>query len=389
MFGHLFCMGANMRHQAFLLAAGAALFAAGPATAGITDVRTGTEAVIKLRSQLPGAPVINGPASYYVNDSKGLGTGYAAFTDTDSNFIYFESGSMTAGAGNASRSVTEVAIDLTATSGTGPIDRLVSSVFGSTFGFYIADFGAGDPVCAGITLPTCGVAESGPGFAELFNQVTVGSSIATASIAFDVLVNGATVRSIGGSITMIAGTDGHVSFVENFGSGPDSLGSVLTNFRFDGIDNYAYGYIWDDTAFTALFPNAIDVGESGTVTYRITTETMSLADARIPSTHAVIAYSCFPDPVGRGGGNNSSDLAQRGILRAMSFAGNEADDTCDDFSNPDTRRYALALPVLKDGAIIFGPGDTPGVPEPASWAMLIAGFGLVGAGLRRRRAVHA
>ena len=30
-----------------------------------------------------------------------------------------------------------------------------------------------------------------------------------------------------------------------------------------------------------------------------------------------------------------------------------------------------------------------GVPEPASWAMLIAGFGLVGASMRRRRAVVA
>jgi hypothetical protein len=27
----------------------------------------------------------------------------------------------------------------------------------------------------------------------------------------------------------------------------------------------------------------------------------------------------------------------------------------------------------------------PGVPEPASWAMLIAGFGLTGAAMRRRR----
>lgn len=30
-----------------------------------------------------------------------------------------------------------------------------------------------------------------------------------------------------------------------------------------------------------------------------------------------------------------------------------------------------------------------GVPEPASWAMLIAGFGLVGAAMRRRRLVQA
>lgn len=33
--------------------------------------------------------------------------------------------------------------------------------------------------------------------------------------------------------------------------------------------------------------------------------------------------------------------------------------------------------------------DAPGVPEPASWAMLIAGFGLVGTMARRRRAMVA
>ena len=36
-----------------------------------------------------------------------------------------------------------------------------------------------------------------------------------------------------------------------------------------------------------------------------------------------------------------------------------------------------------------GNGETPAVPEPASWAMLIAGFGLTGAMMRRRRAVAA
>ncbi len=36
------------------------------------------------------------------------------------------------------------------------------------------------------------------------------------------------------------------------------------------------------------------------------------------------------------------------------------------------------------------PGPGPGVPEPATWAMLIAGFGMVGAASRRRsRALHA
>lgn len=39
------------------------------------------------------------------------------------------------------------------------------------------------------------------------------------------------------------------------------------------------------------------------------------------------------------------------------------------------------------GAIAFGPGVAPvsGVPEPSSWALLIAGFFLTGAASRRRR----
>ena len=42
--------------------------------------------------------------------------------------------------------------------------------------------------------------------------------------------------------------------------------------------------------------------------------------------------------------------------------------------------------IQLDGTIIDPPG---GVPEPATWAMFIAGFGLVGAAARRRRADRA
>jgi hypothetical protein len=43
-----------------------------------------------------------------------------------------------------------------------------------------------------------------------------------------------------------------------------------------------------------------------------------------------------------------------------------------------------------DGLIVINiNGATGAVPEPQSWAMLIAGFGLVGAAARRRRAVAA
>ena len=34
----------------------------------------------------------------------------------------------------------------------------------------------------------------------------------------------------------------------------------------------------------------------------------------------------------------------------------------------------------------FGANADTGVPEPATWAMMIAGFGLVGGAMRRRKA---
>ncbi len=43
------------------------------------------------------------------------------------------------------------------------------------------------------------------------------------------------------------------------------------------------------------------------------------------------------------------------------------------------------------GFVLYGTGTPPtgGVPEPATWAMLIAGFGLVGSAMRRRRSTVA
>lgn len=55
----------------------------------------------------------------------------------------------------------------------------------------------------------------------------------------------------------------------------------------------------------------------------------------------------------------------------------------------DTDLYPSKDVVIDQVYIIAGNPPQPGVPEPATWAMLITGFGLIGAALRRRTAVIA
>ena len=70
------------------------------------------------------------------------------------------------------------------------------------------------------------------------------------------------------------------------------------------------------------------------------------------------------------------------------FCLNDAGGGCS--GNPSAiglRLSGAALGELQSGVTLIG---TAGVPEPASWAMLIAGFGLVGAAARRKSALaHA
>ncbi len=58
----------------------------------------------------------------------------------------------------------------------------------------------------------------------------------------------------------------------------------------------------------------------------------------------------------------------------------------------DAGEYITSVKVSGSGATGFTDiqlGTSGGVPEPATWAMLITGFGLVGAAMRRRKTVLA
>ncbi len=354
------------------------------ASAQISNVGTETQGTVNILGGPSGNIVINGPSADYRSDSLGTGGGYAAFADINGDNIFFEAGSMSAGQGNGSRSVTEVSFDVTGTVPGGRIDRIVSTVFESTFGFYLGNFDTG---CSGATLPSCARTTVEDGFDSFgrFGAVDGIGEIARTGFAFEILYNDAAIRTIAGSISMQRNADGSIAFIEDLGSGDNALSAALIGFGSDDVANYAKVYKWDRTPFEATLEDAIEFGESAKITYRITTETQSWARnfGNNASPNMVVGFACFADPFGKGGGR----IEVPGFSAMLDAIGNPADATCDDFvldGDEEPRVYTLGLPVVREGVIIFA-----AVPEPASWAMLISGFGLVGASLRRKRALHA
>ena len=86
-----------------------------------------------------------------------------------------------------------------------------------------------------------------------------------------------------------------------------------------------------------------------------------------PTTNAVALNDDF---------NNS--LTQSGFTQALT-AGTSYFAVATGFSNTDFGAYTLS--ITGPGAVTFGAGS---VPEPASWALMIGGFGLTGGMMRRR-----
>jgi hypothetical protein len=144
-------------------------------------------------------------------------------------------------------------------------------------------------------------------------------------------------------------------------------GSTWTN-----TDPLSLSVTYDDTAIAAVTtPNSFDLTAPGSaLSLSIGSETWTLADFR--QIFSSVPFITLGLPQGP----------------EVFFTGVNASTT--------TAFTGVALLGLEPNTFIVGiPGDTSGcciafgkftaVPEPANWALLIAGFGLTGAVMRRRR----
>lgn len=304
----------------------------------------------------------------YLWDNNGEGGSLEALYTITSQKIAFESG--VAVSGGFAQSTSYSGVDITIFNGSEDlldIDTFGSTIIPAGMGFYLQDR---DGAATDNNIFTgFGQTSSGLTFEDLVSTDESGL-LAYSDFEFSVVSNDVTLYSLSGYMTL--SYDYYDGLQRNFWiSQPGALDGFVTAY-----DNpFAWAFAWDSTHIVLPLNALIESGQSQTIQYRTSVTSRTRAEC-ITSITCLVAYSGFGDPIGRGGGADFDEARTglRGSMQMSSFGGGE---------NPIT-------------GIVFDPREiTPfefnngggAVPEPATWAMMIMGFGLLGAALRRRGAL--
>jgi hypothetical protein len=145
------------------------------------------------------------------------------------------------------------------------------------------------------------------------------------------------------------------------------LGSVLTNTNFTVVGSATGDLNGSTGTFLTVTPFTATDGAAYSFTSTLGNFTGTLSDvlsAGPVSSRVLTAYALGTfTPAG-----SFSSFAAGPASLTFSFTQNNANGAV-------SGGFTMSTP----------PVPAPGVPEPAAWAMLIAGFGLTGAAMRRRR----
>lgn len=304
------------------------------------------------------------------------GSTYNSFVNVGDTAITFESANTGAGNGGSIAKTTSFStVSFDVLNGGGA--KFSSTITAAGLGFYLADTNPATGACLYTGCPQA----TGHTFNELLSGGTVGFDFSVRSNASD-----GPLYSLTGTLGISAG-DG-VRLIRNLGTPgnadvrPTGARS-LTNFgetRGDDFDGNvsdiglasAIGYAWDATNINFTLPDSSDQ----TLTYSTSVfSTFSSPCLTSDPTICLVAYSGFGDPVGRDG--SVTDFS--GLFGPLTSFTQPLFGTIGGINFAPT---TFDLPTFGPNGVTFGEA---GVPEPATWTMMIAGFGLLGAALRRRR----
>ena len=359
-----------------VICAVAALAASG-ADAAVTAVVTGSTVDVSLT---PGPR----PGGFYhfegdlidntINDLSPSGASFTSRSEVDGPEILFVNGNATSGSNALTTSTTSLDVTFTNSSSEAVDTTLRSTLLPAGFGLFVGSAG-----CAGGVVTSCSEAVGGPDFANFsYNGANVFGPLAFASFDFTISSGRETLFSLTGSVALIRDpTTGKNVLVTDIAN----AASVLKGFSLVTPANSptALAFVWDATDID-LSLGTLAAGESRVLTY--TTSASTLTHSFGTGGCGLVAFSEFGDPIGRGGSIPPPALASALVPIDPCAGGNTGGLT---LQRPSLFRFPV--PTFENGVLSVLADST--VPEPATWAMLITGFGVVGAARRRQRAVTA
>lgn len=355
-----------------LLAAGAAFFVMGSAAQAQTVDFAGVAGGVVTDGV--NSESIGAPGTAYLNNA-GVGGSLQATAVVDSTTVYFRSGAAVSGVDAIANVSTGVDILLSNNSQSEYyLDDFASTIIPAGFGFFLQDRSGGG---ASDIFMDYGHA-AGSNFSALKDLVPANVNFAGANFDFVVssVEDDSVLYSVFGEIGLRFNGSGDLIASFNLTEAQSKLTTFETQLDEAGAKAFRWG-AQDIVVPLSSLPifNPNDVKQ---IRYRANVQTFTRYGCLADGVTCLVSYAAFGDPIGRGGGLD--DLA--------------AVETRGGFNLQYASLDAGLFDGLKFGDVelsradLYRPLDTA-VPEPATWAMMIAGFGLAGAALRRRRLAYA
>ena len=354
----------------------AAIVFASASHAQVTGVTATGSVTRTYRADVTGVPIVQTSAGTTLagtDDGNAFGSG-ASFQTTsrlEPDAIYFKNANAAAGQLATVDSYTVVDI---AFRNDGPVavrPTIESTILPAGIGLYVG--------------PNClvDVASCGPGSFMLRPQrfdyfgpsVADQNEIAGASFDFLIRTGSTVLYQLKGSLSYridpLTGTKTLVSDL-------DDASNALNGFSKSSADapETEFGFQWDATPISVQFGKEalLAPGEESSITYETRVVSYSFAACTTLLTGVCLnSYSAFGDPLGKGSSQPSFAATTR-----FAAAGDPADPL-------SFEEFRFSLPTFENGTLTYQPILATAVPEPATWLLLVLGFGLVGAAARSRR----
>ena len=304
----------------------------------------------------PGVPIGSFTASGIT------GSNFTSFVDNDGvNPITFESSDVASG--QYVRAVSTNTVGFTFTNDTSNNFLFTSEITPAGLGFYMADVTSG---CAYSSCPEV----TGVSLTSLSKFSNADFSRGSVSFTFYVTD---TFNEVTTDLFRASGSSAILNGVisDDF----DDAATVLKDFYGPGFPANGFTYPDSDTAHTFSW-SATPISAfmaPGVHHLSYYTQVSSFSNANpttSPCGASLVAFAGFGDPIGQAGSIENLDS-----LTAFSACGPKVGGISGLNFTPETLKYSFT--------------QDASVPEPATWAMMILGFGAIGATLRRRRVMGA